>query len=373
MRIRWRASVVVLSLVCAACQSGVTATPGRSTVPTGTGSGDASPSTTPTERSSPSVGALPTAPAVSLLIDTDVAPDDLVAISFLVVAPNVSIAAITVSGTGEVHCPRGVDIVLGLLERLDAPDIPVACGSPTPTALHHTFPDLFRGNADAAAGLDLPATTRSPAPGDAVELIRAKAEAGSGTLRVLTLGPLTNLAEAIAATPTIGAQLESVFVMGGAVDVPGNVAGSPGGPQDNTSAEWNVYVDPAALATVLDAGMSVRLVSLDGTNQVPVTSSFGQRVASAEGGPALAVLAELFQKNDYMTSGGYFLWDTIAAVAAAGYPIGSFEDVRLSIDVTDGPTSGATRRVDGAANAAYMTRADAATVEAVIMSIMGGS
>jgi hypothetical protein len=41
--------------------------------------------------------------------------------------------------------------------------------------------------------------------------------------------------------------------------------------------------------------------------------------------------------------------------------------------VTDGPTSGATKRGDGAANAAFMTRADAATVEAVIISIMGGS
>ena len=60
-------------------------------------------------------------------------------------------------------------------------------------------------------------------------------------------------------------------------------------------------------------------------------------------------------------------------VAAAGYPIGAFEDVRLSIDMTDGTTSGATRRVDGTANAAYMTRADAATVEALIISIMGGS
>jgi inosine-uridine nucleoside N-ribohydrolase len=373
MRIRWRASAVVLSLMCAACQADVTATPGQGTVPTGTLTGNPSPSTTSTDRSSPSVGPLPTAPAVSLLIDTDVAPDDLVAISFLVVAPNVSIAAITVSGTGEVHCPRGAAIVLGLLERLDAPDIPVACGSPTPTALQHTFPDLFRANADTAAGLELPVSTRSPASGDAVELIKAKAETGSGTLRALTLGPLTNLAEAIAATPTISAQLESVYVMGGAVDVPGNIAGSPGGPQDNTSAEWNAYVDPAALATVLDAGMSVRLVSLDGTNHVPVTSSFAQRVASAGDAPALSVLAELFRKNDYMTSGSYYLWDTIAATAAAGYPIGDFTEAHLSVDVTDGPTSGATKRIDGAANAAYMTRADAATVEAVIVSIMGGS
>lgn len=342
MSIHRRAVSIVIALLSVACQpiapaSDPTAGPSRSVIPGATmGAASGNPSA--------SVGPLPTAPAVSLLIDTDVAPDDLVAISFLVTAPNVSIAAITVSGTGEVHCPGGVDIVLGLLERLGAPEIPVACGSDEPTALDHAFPDLFRSNADSAAGLDLPPTSRSPASVGAIDLIEVKAGAGQGTLRVLTLGPLTNLAQAIAATPTITRQLESVYVMGGAIDVAGNVAGSPGAPADNTSAEWNVYVDPAALANVLDAGMTVRLVSLDGTNQVPVTSSFAQRVTSASDGPALSVLAELFRKNDYMTSGSYYLWDTIAAVAAAGYPIGDFTDAHLSVDVTDGPTSGATVR-----------------------------
>src|SRR5215203_5489294 len=58
---------------------------------------------------------------LSLLIDTDVAPDDLVAIAFLLASPEVEIKAITVSGTGEAHCREGVDVVLRLLERLEAP------------------------------------------------------------------------------------------------------------------------------------------------------------------------------------------------------------------------------------------------------------
>jgi hypothetical protein len=67
-----------------------------------------------------------------LLIDTDVAPDDLVAIAFLLASPTVDIEAITVSGTGEAHCGAGVDVVLRLLERLDAPPFDVACGRETP-------------------------------------------------------------------------------------------------------------------------------------------------------------------------------------------------------------------------------------------------
>jgi hypothetical protein len=50
-------------------------------------------------------------------------------------------------------------------------------------------------------------------------------------------------------------------------------------------------------------------VSLDGTNQVPVTPEFAAQVIDAAGsGAPLDVLAELFSKNDCMTAGDYYLW-----------------------------------------------------------------
>ncbi|MBA3688528.1 MAG: nucleoside hydrolase [Chloroflexi bacterium] len=327
---------------------------------------------------SPSASSTPTVPpslpepsgSVTMLVDTDVAPDDLVAIAFLVSAPQVSIAAITVSGTGEAHCDPGVAIVLGLLERLDAPQIPVACGRELPLALDHAFPDLFRDNADHAAGLELPDTARQPTSGDAVELIHATVRGADGPLRVLTLGPLTNLAEAFQRDPSLAAELESVYVMGGAVDVPGNVAGSPDAPTDNTSAEWNMYVDPAAVAVVLDAGAPVFLVSLDGINRVPVTPAFAERVRASANGPGLRVLAELFAANPFMTSGDYYLWDTVAAITAAGYHIGQFTEAHLTVDVGEGPTSGATRRGDGEPNATFLSDAEPSTVEQLVIGVL---
>jgi pyrimidine-specific ribonucleoside hydrolase len=372
MPILGRLLAITVALIVCGCQ----AAPAETIAPTSPSSAATTvvTSSVPTSASpAASAVALPTAPSVSLLVDTDGAPDDLVALSFLVASPNVTLEAITVSGTGEVHCPGGVDIVLRLLERLGADEVPVACGTDRPIALGHTFPDLFRSNADAAAGLDLPSTTRSAAKATAVELIGTTVADGGGHLRILTLGPLTNLAQAFAERPELGKSIESVYVMGGAVDVPGNIAGSPGGPQDNTTAEWNVYVDPAALAKVLTAGTDVRLVSLDGTNQVPVTPAFAEQVRSTASGPSLAVLAELFQKNDYMTSGRFYLWDTVAAIAAAGYPVADFTDAELTVDVTESVTSGATRRGDGPPNAGYMTRADAATIEALLLDVMNRS
>lgn len=335
-----------------------------------------SPTASPTAPASASPAAAPAAslppPAgpVTVLVDTDVAPDDLVAIAFLIAAPEVEIAAITVSGTGEAHCGPGVDIVLGLLERLEAPEIPVACGREQPLALDHAFPDLFRENADNAAGLGLPVTTREPASGDAVAVITEILTASDTPLRVLTLGPLTNLADALQIDPALAADIESVYVMGGAVEVPGNVAGSPDAPSDNSAAEWNIYVDPAAAAVVLDAGLSVSLISLDGTNHIPVTSAFARQVSEQATGPGLEVVAELFERNSYMTSGGYYLWDASAAIAAAGYPIGEYTPVRIDVDETDGPTSGATRPVDGTPNARYLSSADASVVEALILGVL---
>jgi inosine-uridine nucleoside N-ribohydrolase len=368
------ALLLVVALLGASCQA--SSPPPPSAGPTtsaggAAGSATIEPGASPSPNAASSTSPLPSAAPVKLLVDTDVAPDDLVAISFLVAAPNVELAAITVSGTGEVHCPRGVDVVLGLLERLDARQIPVACGDDRPIALDHAFPDLFRSNADDAAGLDLPPTTRKPAGNHAADVIASLAQAERKGLRVLTLGPLTDLAQAVAKR-NFSDGIEAVYVMGGAVDVPGNIAGSPGGPQDNTTAEWNAYVDPAALATVLDAGLTVRLVGLDGTNQVPLTTTFADRVAAAATRPPLGVLAELLRKNDYMRSGGYYLWDTVAAVAAAGFPVADFTDAHLSVDTGDGPTSGATRRAEGPVNAAYMTRADASAIEALIISVMDG-
>lgn len=301
-----------------------------------------------------------------LLIDTDVAPDDLVAIALLLATPTVDIEAITVSGTGEARCSAGVDVILRLLERLEAPPIDVACGRETPMAGDRTFPDAWRDGADAGSGVSLPTTSRRPVDGDAVALIRSTAERVDG-LRVLTLGPLTNLADAIASHPDLVPLVESVYVMGGALHVPGNV--SLGGPQDNEVAEWNIFVDPTAAQAVIDSGLKVRMISLDGTNQVPLTPAFAARAQEATG-PGARVLTELFAARPFMTDGSYYLWDPLAAAMAADHPVGSFDAARVDVEETDGPEVGFTRPVDGSPNVEYLDTVDAAAVEAVLLEAL---
>ena len=67
-----------------------------------------------------------------LIIDTDVGSDDALALVYMLQDPGVDVRAITVSGTGLVHCDSGVAIVAGLVRLAEHPQIPVVCGSASP-------------------------------------------------------------------------------------------------------------------------------------------------------------------------------------------------------------------------------------------------
>ena len=213
---------------------------------------------------SPLAGPPPTATPFTgsprpLIVDTDMGADDIMALLYLLQRPDLDLLAITVSGTGLAHCDAGVANALGLTALAGQPDIPVACGFDTPVGAGYPFPDEWRAAADAGFGLTLRGGA-APAEGDAVATLTAALTAAPEPVLVLTLGPLTNLADVLKAQPELAAKISMVYVMGGALEVPGNVG--PAAP----AAEWNIYADPEAAQVVLDSGAPVTLVPLDATN-----------------------------------------------------------------------------------------------------------
>src|ERR1041385_3083491 len=91
-----------------------------------------------------------------VILDVDMAHEDMFSALFLLSHPNVDLRAITVVGTGEAHCGPGVRNALGLVALSGNEDIPVACGSETPLAGNHEFPTEWRQAADNAYGVPLP-------------------------------------------------------------------------------------------------------------------------------------------------------------------------------------------------------------------------
>lgn len=284
--------------------------------------------------------ALPT----DVVVDTDLAPDDLVALAFLLSSPDVDVRAVTVSGTGEVRCPAGLAVVRGLLALTGDDEIPVACGRTTPLTGTREFPQGWRDAADGGWGLELPPATAPVTERSAVAVLTEVLEQGSTT--VLTLGPATNLADVFRASPELVDHVESIVMMGGAVRVPGNVFDV--GPQPPV-AEWNFYIDPTAAAEVIEAGPPVTLVGLDATNLAPVTGDVIELLRMNNHTPAASFVLTALLNNPQVYEGGFYFWDPLAVGALLDPAVLSLESMPLSVVVGEGDDAGRTQRTDDAA------------------------
>lgn len=235
------------------------------------GSPDSVSTTSAASQTSPSTSSAPGSAVTTLapvdnrtpvVIDSDMAGEGIMSILFLLAQEDLDVRAITVSGTGLVHCEAGVEQVLGLLALVGADSVPVACGPEDPVAGFNTFPVSWRNGADAAYGLELP-PGENPARLDAPDLIASVISEALTPVVVYADGPQTNLAYALLTDPTIADNVEMAYLMGGAIDVGGNSIRNP-------TAEWNIWVDPVAADEVLRSGIPITLVTLDATNQVPL-------------------------------------------------------------------------------------------------------
>jgi inosine-uridine nucleoside N-ribohydrolase len=272
----------------------------------------------------------------SLLIDTDVGADDAIALLYLLQDPAVDVRAITVSGTGLVHCDSGMSIVAGLVELTGHPSVPIACGADKPLSGTRAFPESWRTQADGRYGNRLPAAEPPIDGRDAVGLLMDTAKAAADGLTVLTLGPLTNLAAAFAADPGLAKRVDRVVMMAGAFHVGGNVQ-----LEDEPAAaatEWNVYVDPTAAQAVLDTGVDVTFVPID--SQVAV-DPFVLRAVALTGSAAGKKVAGLLTSDPFYVSGGFFLWDPLAASAVTSPAYMQTQTTDVSI-VTEGDEAGRT-------------------------------
>jgi pyrimidine-specific ribonucleoside hydrolase len=300
-----------------------------------------------------SAGAQPT------LIDTDMAADDWMAILYLLQRPDVDVRAITVTGAGEAHCEPGVQNALDLAALAGRSDIPVTCGRETPLEGNHVFPPSWRDNADSLAGISIPDNPNRPLDQDATHLIGNLIREAAGELEIITLGPLTNLAEAFLAEPALATEIKQLYIMGGAFSVPGNVSDAPEMGIDNSAAEWNIYVDPQAAALVVDSGAPVTFVPLDASNHVVLDQAFYDRLAGNRATPEAEFIYQVLTQNiRFVRSGDYYFWDPLTAAMAADESLGVIEAGPVLIVEEEGPESGATRRDANGSPVRIATAAD---------------
>jgi purine nucleosidase len=186
-----------------------------------------------------------------LMVDTDTAADDPVALVMALRHSGVRVEAITVVA-GNVPVDQGVQNALYTLELLEE-RVPVFRGAETPLLAPLETSQFIHGE-DGMGDVGLPLHGREPHPGHAVDALLEAAGRYPGEVELVTLGPLTNVAMALHRDPSLAGKVKGCVMMCGASDHLGNIT---------PVAEFNVWVDPEAAKVVFSSGMPLKMVGLD--------------------------------------------------------------------------------------------------------------
>lgn len=219
-----------------------------------------------------------------LILDCDPGHDDAVAIVLAHHAGDL-LGITTVSGNAPLTQTTRNALVVADVFGID---VPVVAGADRPLLAEPKYAPGTHGE----SGLDGPTlpTDVRPVDGDnAVEFIIETVRANEGCWLV-PVGPMTNVALALAAGPDLTDRIAGVSFMGGAA-----------GPGNRTpSAEFNVWHDPHAAQIVIERSPRTIMCGLDVTHQVLVTPDFVDRLRQVDNdGAAFAVAMFDFYLGTY--------------------------------------------------------------------------
>ena len=186
-----------------------------------------------------------------MLIDTDTASDDAVALVMALRDPSVRVEAITVVA-GNVPLDQAVQNALFTVE-LCGSEVPVHAGLAAPMMRDLQSAENVHGS-DGMGEIGLDLTGRVPAPGRAVDVMVETFLTNPGAIDLVTIGPLTNVAAALLRAPEMAGAVKHCYIMGGTGAGTGNV--TPLG-------EFNFWCDPEAAKVVLRSGMAITMIGWD--------------------------------------------------------------------------------------------------------------
>ena len=206
-----------------------------------------------------------------IIIDTDPGIDDAMAIMLAFKSPHLDVLGLTTT-FGNVSMEMATQNALSLVE-LAGMDVPVAAGVDKPlTAAPLPHPDFVHGS-DGFGNINWPAPKGQADERDASQFIVDTVRAHPKEVTLIALGPLGNLAKALALDPEITELVDEVVLMGGAAIEPGNVT---------PVAEANIINDPHAADLVFTADWPVTMIGLDVTHQVMMGDALLEKIRQSD-------------------------------------------------------------------------------------------
>ncbi|MFV0384172.1 nucleoside hydrolase [Paracoccus sp. (in: a-proteobacteria)] len=228
--------------------------------------------------------------AQKIIIDTDPGQDDAVAILLALASPEIEVLGIT-AVAGNVPLALTELNARKILELAGRADIPVFAGCDAPLTRKLITAEHVHGKT-GLDGVDLPAPAMPLQAQHAVDFIidtlRTEPE---GSVTLVPIGPLTNIATAFQRAPDIITRIKQIVLMGGAYFEVGNVT---------PAAEFNIHVDPEAARIVFGAGVDLVVMPLDATHEALTSRDWVEtmRALPNRSGPAVASWTDFFERFD---------------------------------------------------------------------------
>ncbi len=269
-----------------------------------------------------------------VIIDTDPGVDDAFALLLAMRSPELRIEGIT-PVAGNVPLELTLPNALRMVDIAGRSDIPVAPGAESPLERRLVTATYAHGE-NGLGGAKFPDPKSRPIAELASVFIRRIVRKYPGEVTLVTLGPQTNVATALASDPGLAKQVKGVVMMGGSLSG-GNVT---------PSAEFNLYVDPEAARIVFQSGIPLFMVGLDVTRKTALTEAHVQRLEAA--GTAVGNAAAMIARNTIEQNraqgflGGPNMHDPLAMAAFLDPTLLTWKDYYVDIETKGELTAGET-------------------------------
>ena len=188
-----------------------------------------------------------------------------------------------------------------------------------------------------------------PAHLDMVEKLKHAKE----PVTFIMTGPLTDLARALDVDLDIEKHIKKLCWMGGSLDDHGNVAMV----NADGSQEWNSFWDPYAVKRVFDSNISIQMVGLESTEEIPLNDELRQHWASLRKYPAMDLVGQGYSLIISIPSAELYLWDVLTTVSALYPEVVKTEKAKATV-ITDGMSAGSFRRDPNGREVDIVTKAN---------------
>ncbi|HLJ70080.1 MAG TPA: nucleoside hydrolase [Roseiarcus sp.] len=273
-----------------------------------------------------------------MILDVDTGVDDAMAILYALNRPGIKLEALTTT-FGNTDIDKATANTLRILELAGRSDIPVARGP------GRSLLKPFVKGADHVHGRNglgdivLPEPKGKPVAEAASDLMIRMARENPGEITLCPVGPITNVAIALAKAPDIAPLFKEVVIMGGTIHHPG-IHGIP-----TPIADANFWNDPEAAQIVMRSGAKITLVGMDVTMKVLLTRKMRQEIAAGGRiGKTMMDIADFYVRAyESMHPGmdGCGLHDPLAVAIAEDKRLATIERMCVDIELNGALTRGA--------------------------------